>query len=441
MGMNLMEYPISELTSISKNLTSLIQLADEQEVVYSISDSTITNQFHALGLTLDELKIAKSIQSLVKENAEHIASEFYQGMCQIPEYKKIVHTYSNEERWITIHAKFLSTMFNGKFNDAHIHKLQQLAASHESIGVMPQWYAASFQLLFQNIQSCLYQSTTDLGEFFLVSNCVSKILNFHLQVLLEALNKANIEKKQEEFQQIKEDLKNKIFKTMESLISITSETNVSVEELIKKSKNLSEQGQQTAEKSKTSQFLAENGQEQIKSLEAQIQSIFQSTLSMKEAVESLNQLSLQIIEVVGIVEGISRQTNLLSLNAAIEAAHAGEYGKGFAVVANEVKKLSEKTKKSVESIKAFTQQIKDQKDKVSDSLQEVEQLTEDGQHQSKMTREAFDRIVKAADENLVTVHQTESDIQNLDTIISEIGTAIQKIVQSSEELSEAAHLA
>jgi heam-based aerotactic trancducer len=58
-----------------------------------------------------------------------------------------------------------------------------------------------------------------------------------------------------------------------------------------------------------------------------------------------------------------------------------------------------------------------------------------------MTRQAFDRIVKAANENLVTVQQTESDIQNLVGIITEIGTATQKIVQSTEKLNEAAHLA
>jgi heam-based aerotactic trancducer len=222
------------------------------------------------------------------------------------------------------------------------------------------------------MQSCIYDSTSNVEEFLTLSNSVSKILNFHQQVILEALEKVHIESKQEEFQKIKEELKSRIFTTSESLVSITEETNASVEELLQNSKKVSEQGQQTAEKSKTSQLLAEDGQEQLYLLEEQIRTIYESTKGMKKTVEALNQLSSQIIEVVGIVEGISSQTNLLSLNASIEAARAGEHGVGFAVVANEVRKLSEQTKESVELIKEFTKQITVQKDNVSASVQEVE---------------------------------------------------------------------
>lgn len=436
-----MAFRTTRLISKARNETKWIQQLDEQEVIFSISDANIRHQFNALGLTLEEMQMAKTIQSLVKNNAQDIASEFYQAMCNIPEYKTIVTKYSNPERWIQVHASFLVTMFDGHFDDAYIKKLQELARGHHEIGVLPQWYVASFQILLQNIQSCLYHSTSNLEEFFMISNSVSKILNFHQQVILEALEKVNIETKQAEFQEIKEELKNKIFETSKSLAAITEETSASVEELIQKSMMVSEQGQQTAEKSKASQLLAEEGQGQLLSLEKQIQSIYQSTLEMKETIESLNQLSSQIIEVVLIVEGISSQTNLLSLNASIEAARAGEHGKGFAVVANEVRKLSEQTKESVASIKEFTEQITVQKDNVSTSIQEVEQLTENGKHKSAITREAFDRIVKAANENLVTVQQTERDIQNLVGIITEIGTATQKIVQSTERLNEAAHLA
>ena len=162
-------------------------------------------------------------------------------------------------------------------------------------------------------------------------------------------------------------------------MAITEETSASVEDLIYKSKRVSEQGQQSAENQRLVKSLLKMVKGQLNSLEEQIQLTHQSTVKMKENVESLNQLSTQIRQVVSIVEGVSSQTNLLALNATIEAARAGEHGKGFAVVANEVRKLSEQTQKSVESIKMFTEQINEQNDKVISSIQEVDHLIEDGQ--------------------------------------------------------------
>ncbi len=81
------------------------------------------------------------------------------------------------------------------------------------------------------------------------------------------------------------------------------------------------------------------------------------------------------------------------------------------------------------------------KDNVSASLQEVETLTKDGQQQSALTKESFDRIVKAANENLDTVQKTDNEIRNLASIINEIGEAIEKIVESTNQLNQAAQLA
>ena len=263
-----------------------LPLINEQEINFSISVTKIQNQFQAIGLTIDDIKIAETIESLVQENASEIAHDFYEKMSNIPEYIEIVNKYSNKDRWIDIHGSFLIKMFDGQIDDPYINKLIQIAKGHHKIGVQPQWYVASFQILTQNVQKFLYESTSNCKEYFILSNAVARLLNFHQQIILEALDRENIESKQKEYQQIKEELKGKIFETSESLVAITQETIASVEELMMKSHMVSEQGQYTAEKSKSTQSLATDGQNQLSSLEKQIQLIFKSTTTMKLDVES-----------------------------------------------------------------------------------------------------------------------------------------------------------
>lgn len=440
MGVLHMVFRSSKLKS--KNQTSTwLQQVGQQEVVFAISDTNILNQCRAIELTVEDLKMVKTIQPVVKEQLDTITHTFYTSMCHIPGYKVIIEQYSTKEKWIKVHGYSLVHMFSGRFDDMYVEKLQALARGHHAIGVLPQWYISSFQVLLDKVQRSLVEAIPNQEQFFMIARSVAKVMNFSQQVILEALEKVNMETRQEAFQKIKEELKDTIFETSESLVDLTEQTNASVENLMHKSQKVSEQGQQSAEKSKTSQVLAEDGREQLTALEEQIQLTHQSTMTMKENVESLNQLSTQIREVVGIVEGVSNQTNLLALNAAIEAARAGEHGKGFAVVANEVRKLSEQTQKSVESIKMFTEQINEQNHKVITNIQEVEHLIDDGQMKSATTRKAFDRIVTAANENLVSVQQSELEVQSLVEIITEIGSSTQKIVQSTEKLNEAAHLA
>ena len=80
---------------------------NSQEVEFSLSIQSIKEQCQAIGLTLNDLKIAKTIQTLIKEHAITIASEYFKGMSHIPGYTSIIQQFSNEERWINIHAHVL----------------------------------------------------------------------------------------------------------------------------------------------------------------------------------------------------------------------------------------------------------------------------------------------------------------------------------------------
>lgn len=111
---------------------------------------------------------------------------------------------------------------------------------------------------------------------------------------------------------------------------------------------------------------------------------------------ALGQRSLEINQIVELVDEISAQTNMLALNAAIEASKAGEQGKGFAVVANEVRKLAERTSTATKDIGAFIQSIQEATEEAIQAMEEVRGETRSTADGALDTARAADKMVEAA---------------------------------------------
>jgi len=111
---------------------------------------------------------------------------------------------------------------------------------------------------------------------------------------------------------------------------------------------------------------------------------------------ALGQRSLEINQIVELIDEISAQTNMLALNAAIEASKAGEQGKGFAVVANEVRKLAERTSNATKDIGAFIQSIQEATEEAIRAMEEIRTETRSTADGALDTARAADKLVDAA---------------------------------------------
>jgi len=161
----------------------------------------------------------------------------------------------------------------------------------------------------------------------------------------------------------------------------------------------------------------EAGNQKVDALIRQMNSINSSIKASSDSMLDLKSHSQEIESIINIIQDISSQTNLLALNAAIEAARAGEAGKGFAVVADEVRKLAEQSEQSTVNICSIIEKMKEATNQTVDTM---------------------DVVINHVKEGIYSVDETKGVFYNIFQAIQDINAKIQEITASSEEMSAAA---
>ncbi|GEL77085.1 methyl-accepting chemotaxis protein [Tenuibacillus multivorans] len=152
-----------------------------------------------------------------------------------------------------------------------------------------------------------------------------------------------------------------------------------------------------------------------------------------EKVKGLDNQSQEISKLVSVIQDIAEQTNLLALNAAIEAARAGEQGRGFAVVADEVRTLAEQVGESVEEITGIVDGIQTESSGVVSSLQDGYTEVEKGTSQIKTTGETFNKIENAVDDMTKRIQSVTDNLSSISSNSQEMNASVQEIASISEE--------
>ncbi len=189
----------------------------------------------------------------------------------------------------------------------------------------------------------------------------------------------------------------------------------------------------------------ETARDDIITLTSKVQTTAEIESELSHNMETLSHEASEVKTILTVIADIADQTNLLALNAAIEAARAGEHGRGFAVVADEVRKLAERTQRSLAEINAtinvVVQSIIEASSKMSansEDIQELANIAQDVEDRINSTVDIVNDAVRASESSVKDFENTGHKVEMIVEKVEEINTISSKNARSVEEIATAA---
>lgn len=225
-----------------------------------------------------------------------------------------------------------------------------------------------------------------------------------------------------------------VAKNSKSSLDINNIISTRVSDLSDMLEKLKDSVVQIHRNSKEALNLNDDGNKNILDIEVKLDSNVESTNKLGNAISELEERAVEIGTIIDVIKAITKQINLLSLNASIEAARAGEHGKGFAVVADEIRKLADQSSSAtteienvIGSVKSSVESSRNNMNEVWDAVNKQKELTDETKIKFNHIKDKIDRMTNEID-------SVNSDIHKITEFKEEILSFVQKSAIESESV-------
>lgn len=270
------------------------------------------DQLAYIGITEADLAVLAEHHKIFENIVNELVDQLYAKIVVVPRLQEIIEKYSTVEQLKKTQQWYFVSLTQGNIDDEYINKRIHVGMIHSRIGLTTDWYLGTYIIYLDIATHLLKQALPD--RWYEVVHALSKMFNFDSQLVLESYEIS--ERKQ----------LNELNDRQSNILAVVSEA---IQELM---------------------HIVHHIRNGSNNLEQSSQAAIQIQQQTDIEVTTLGEQVEHITEVSKMIQGVADQSHLIGLNAAIEAAHAGEAGRGFEVVANEVRKLASLTKNQVVSI-------------------------------------------------------------------------------------------
>jgi len=287
------------------------------------------------------------------------------------------------------------------------------------------------------------------NEFGKIRRNLKEVLELIRKVMLDALSTANENKNlASNLKDVLNETAKEIEKEVEIIDNATQKSTNIEEMLVEEESNSQRMKDIIIDASKN----LSNSRDLINETMEQIQANARDEEELANSISELSSHAEQIQSVINVIKDIADQTNLLALNAAIEAARAGEHGRGFAVVADEVRKLAERTQKSLAeidaTIKVIVEAIVNANSKMEHNIQNIHSVTQktsEVENNINCVSNQMQEVVKSVEENVKEINlitqEMKKFVQDMNKIKEASNSNKEKLLKATEYMTHLTQLA
>lgn len=400
-------------------------LRDETYLIEGISPR-INELVRLLQITEEDFKNVNKIDFMMEDHASEMADRHYEMIMKIPEIKEIFDKNSYYERYTAMITKYFKELTNPKFSKEYVAYRKKIGRIHSHIGLTDEWYIGSYLRVYEYLLPLIMKkfkySPSTISSILL---SLIRIITFDILVVISSTQEANDYHLIQNISKVMEyvigaDKMKFLLDSVDLTIIETSSISAASQQLSASIEQVTENAVKVAENAEQMIEGAEEGQ---KVIEGTLNGFLEMTKQFTKTKEKIDDLIVHMestTQVIELIKNIADETNLLALNASIEAARAGEQGKGFAVVAEEVRKLAEQTKISVEKISMTINQIQGNSKEVANDVNGMSEAMHERVKHARKSIEMMDLITRQ-------INEVGESINNIAAITEEQTSATQEI--------------